>query len=97
MSVVISRPSGVNVGVMNPGDTIYVKGDATTANSLRFHAHVKADGLMAIFAEEMRDGADFLVDLQAQEGLSDAGGDVIVDDNSGDIVTSIPQTPLNPP
>lgn len=32
----IQRPSGVNVGVRNPGDIVYIKGDAFTDGSIRF-------------------------------------------------------------
>lgn len=96
MSVVISRPSGVNVGVMNPGDTVYITGDANTDKSLRLHGHVQPDGRMAVFVEEMRDGDDFLVEIKAQEDVTDdLLGAVIVDDNSGDVVESLDPVPVH--
>lgn len=32
----VDRPAGVNVGVFNPGDTVYVKGNESTDGSIRF-------------------------------------------------------------
>lgn len=36
MPIEILRPSGVNVGVNNPGITVYIKGNANTDGSIRF-------------------------------------------------------------
>ena len=36
MAVSIQRPSGVNVGVNNPGDTVYISGNDSTDGATRF-------------------------------------------------------------
>ena len=66
MSLIISRPSGVNVGVRNPGDTIYVKGSEFVDGSARFRAAEAAEPL-EIFAEERIDGVWTLAPLISWE------------------------------
>ncbi len=75
MSVEILRPSGVNVGVRNPGNTVYIIGDANTDGSIRFmftqgdptaHLESRANGVwndtgLRLASSSMLLGRDMLV------------------------------------
>ena len=74
--ITVQRPSGVNVGVNNPGTTIYVTGNETTDGSLRFSVDASGN----IIAEERTSG----VWNPAELTFSYAGH--VIDDLKGELV-----------
>ena len=77
MSVSIQRPSGINVGVLNPGDTVYITGTEDVDGSLRLIAD--ASGLFAVI-ETRVSGTWVLADLQKSYATH------ILDNNLGELV-----------
>ena len=75
MTIEIQRPSGVNVGVNNPGITVYITGNANTDGSIRFmftegdptaHLESRANGVwndtgLRLSSSSMLLGRDMLV------------------------------------
>ncbi len=79
MTLEIQRPSGVNVGVNNPGDTIYIKGNKSTDGSLRLIADASVTfGVM----EQRVSGIWVIADLQtslATHVIDDILGELVLD------------------
>ncbi len=61
MAISIQRPSGINVGVLNPGDTVYLQGSESIDGSLRLLAD--PSGLFAVIETRVA-GLWTLADLQ---------------------------------
>ncbi len=79
MTLEIQRPSGVNVGVNNPGDTIYIKGNESTDGSLRIIAD--ASGAFGVM-EQRVSGIWVIADLQtslATHVIDDILGELVLD------------------
>ena len=69
MTVQTQRPSGVNVGVNNPGEIIYIKGNETTDGS--FRVTLNGANTLILFEERVGGtwvGADIGVDTNLTEG-----------------------------
>lgn len=80
MSIIVQRPPGVNVGVNNPGTTVYIQGNDTTDGSLRF----TTDGNGNILAEERILGVWTPADIQfsyASHIIDGALGEIVFDQN----------------
>lgn len=82
MPIAIQRPPGVNVGVNNPGTTVYFKGNETTDGSLRIVAD--DTGLFGVM-ETRVSGVWVLADLQKSYSthvLDDTLGELVFDQNA---------------
>ncbi len=79
MPISIQRPSGVNVGVNNPGDTVYIKGNEFTDGSLRQIAD--ASGTFGV-TETRISGVWVIADMQtslATHVIDDTLGELVLD------------------
>jgi len=84
--VQIQRPSGVNVGVLNPGTTVYVKGDADTDGSFRLTLDTDQT---SIRIEELVSGVWVLTQLELKTSnwlVDDTKGEFVLDNDTGDLV-----------
>ena len=83
---VVHRPSGVNVAVLNPGTTVYVKGSETVDGSFRITLD---ENKTTIRIEERVAGVWVLTQLELQTGnwvVDDTLGEFVLDDDTGDLV-----------
>lgn len=82
----VQRPSGVNVGVLNPGITVYIKGSETVDGSFRITLDVNET---TIRIEERVSGVWVLTSLELTTSnwiVDDIKGEFVLDDNTGDLV-----------
>lgn len=82
----IQRPSGVNVGVFNPGTTVYIKGDDVTDGSFRVTLDVDEE---SIRIETRVSGVWILASLELTTSnwiVDDIKGEFVLDNDTGDLV-----------
>lgn len=82
----IQRPSGVNVGVLNPGTTVYIKGDDNTDGSFRITLD---ENETSIRIEERVSGVWILTSLELTTSnwlVDDIEGEFVLDDITGNLV-----------
>ena len=83
--VEIQRPSGVNVGVFNPGNTVYIKGNENTDGSFRVTLD---DDEELVRIEKRVAGVWVLASLELTTEnwlVDDALGEFVLDEN-GDLI-----------
>jgi len=94
MTQQVSRPSGVNVGVNNPGTTVYITGNESTDDSLRYETVIfnseivteiqkRIDGLWQ--PTSFKTGAESVL-VGTLIKLSAAGSHLITTDDSGNTI-----------
>ena len=83
---VVQRPSGINVGVLNPGTTVYIKGSETVDGSFRITLD---EDETSIRIEERVAGVWVLTQLELQTSnwvVDDNTGQFVLDDVTGNLV-----------
>ena len=82
----IQRPSGINVGILNPGTTVYIKGSETVDGSFRITLD---EDETSIRIEERVAGVWVLTQLELNTSnwvVDDNLGEFVLDDNTGNLV-----------